>query len=401
MLNPDSPRIAIVGAGLGGLTAGLALLQRGFHVRIFEQASALREVGAGLQLSANANAALFSLGLEDALRAVVCEAAGKRIRLWNTGQTWKLFDLGAESVEHYGYPYFTVYRADLHRILADAVRERSSRAITLGAKCAGVEPGNSDCQIRFQDGSTATADIVIGADGVHSAVRHALFGKDDATFSGSLAWRGVIDAARLPPHLREPYGVNWVGPGAHVIHYPLRRGELVNFVGILERDDWQVESWTEQGSVAECLDDFTGWHEDVRTLINGLDTPFKWALMVREPMTQWSRGPVTLLGDACHPTLPMLASGAAMAIEDGYILARCLSEFDEVPTASLERYEAARKERTARVVRGSAENAKRFHNPELASAEGAAAYVDREWRPERVRERYDWLFRYDVTEVAL
>ncbi|AOB30557.1 monooxygenase [Bordetella sp. H567] len=395
------PRILIAGAGLGGLTAALALQRRGFPVRVLEQAPELRELGAGIQLSANANHALFKLGLGEDLTRRASTAAGKRIRLWNTGQTWPLFDLGAESVSRYGYPYLTIYRADLHACLVDAVRAMDPHAIELNAKVEAVRQEGAQVLATLADGSTRHGDILIGADGVHSRIRAHLFGADDAAFSGALAWRGVIPAARLPAHLREPYAVNWVGPGAHVIHYPLRRGELVNFVGILERDDWQVESWTQQGSIEECLADFAGWHEDVQTLIRALDQPFKWALMLREPLSVWTQGRITLLGDACHPTLPMLASGAAMAIEDGYILARCLDEGQAGIEEALRRYEALRKDRTARVVRGSAENARRFHNPALAHADGAASYVAREWNEDRVRERYEWLFTYDVDAVQI
>jgi salicylate hydroxylase len=361
----------------------------------------LRELGAGIQLSANANRALFNLGLGDTLTRIASTAAGKRIRLWSTGQTWPLFDLGGQSVQRYGFPYLTIYRADLHALLVDAVRAADADAIELNAKVESVSQDEGGVTVTLADGSTRQADVLIGADGVHSRVRSTLFGQDDARFSGTLAWRGVIEAEKLPAQLREPYAVNWVGPGAHVIHYPLRGGRLVNFVGILERDDWQVESWTQQGSVRECLDDFKGWHDDVQTLIRALDQPYKWALMLREPLPEWTVGRITLLGDACHPTLPMLASGAAMAIEDGYILARCLDESAEGPEQALPRYEALRKERTTRVVRGSAENARRFHNPELAHASGAAAYVEREWNEERVRERYDWLFTYDVDAVRI
>ncbi|MBF6616407.1 MAG: FAD-dependent monooxygenase [Candidimonas sp.] len=395
------PSVLIAGAGLGGLTAALALLRRGYAVRVLEQASQLGEVGAGIQLSANANRVLYQLGLEQELLQVAAPAAGKRIRLWSTGQAWPLFDLGGQSVERYGYPYFTIYRADLHRVLAEAVRRLDPHAIELNAKVVRVDQTEDGVSATLQDGQTRKADLLIGADGVHSKVRSMLFGQGKATFSGTLAWRGVIPAERLPEHLRAPYGVNWVGPGAHVIHYPLRKGQLVNFVGILERDDWQQESWTDAGTVEECANDFAGWHDDVQTLIKSLDTPFKWALMLREPLRQWSVGRITLLGDACHPTLPMLASGAAMAIEDGYILARCLDEIDAPIAERLQRYEAARVERASRVVTGSAENARRFHNPALAHAEGAAQYVEQEWSEERTKERYEWLFTYNVDAVSI
>ncbi|HEY0296760.1 MAG TPA: FAD-dependent monooxygenase [Bordetella sp.] len=400
MPHSDKPSLLIAGAGLGGLTAALALQRRGYRVRVLEQASELREIGAGIQLSANANRVLYRLGLGDAIAAVAAQTAGKRIRLWNSGQTWPLFDLGAQSLERYGYPYHTIYRADLHRVLADAVLAADPQAVVLNARLETVAQDADGVTARMADGSTHRADLLIGADGVHSRVRGGLFGADQAVFSGTVAWRGVIPAGKLPAHLREPYAVNWVGPGAHVIHYPLRRGELINFVGILERDDWQVESWTERGTVAECLNDFKGWHADVQTLIQALDEPFKWALMLREPLPQWTRGRITLLGDACHPTLPMLASGAAMAIEDGYMLARALDEVAD-PLQALQRYEAARVDRTSRVVRGSAENARRFHNPALAHAEGAADYVSREWSEARVHERYEWLFTYNVDDAAI
>lgn len=394
-------KIIIAGAGIGGLTAALALLKKGFDVTVLEQAQALREIGAGVQLSPNATRVLYRLGVGDPLEGLACEPLGKQVRLWNTGQSWRLFDLGAQSRELYGFPYFTLHRADLHAALADGVRAMSADAIRLGEKVESIQQEAGTVAVRTSSGTTYEADLLIGADGVHSTVRRALFGPDEPVFSGVMAWRGVIDATLLPEHLRTPYGVNWVGPGAHVIHYPLRDSKLINFVGAIERDGWQVESWSERGTLDECLHDFAGWHEDVRTLISAIDIPYKWALMVRTPMTGWTQGNATLLGDACHPTLPFLAQGAGMAIEDGYLLARCLEQHGADLDRALRRYGELRLERTSRVVQGSAANATRFHNPQLAHAEGAAAYVDREWSEERVKERYNWLFEYDVDAVEV
>ncbi|AZG08594.1 monooxygenase [Pigmentiphaga sp. H8] len=393
-------RIIIAGGGLGGLTAGLALLQQGFQVRILEQAPQLKEVGAGIQLGPNAVHVLYALGLEGDMAGQACEPEGKIVRLWNSGQTWTLFNLGDVSRELYGYPYLTVHRADLHQAIAAGVQRADPDALVLGAKFERFEQNGDGVAVHTADGRIFHGDVLIGADGVHSLVRGQLFGADRPDFSGLVAWRGVIEADKLPERLSRPVGVNWVGPGAHVIHYPLHGYKLVNFVAAVERSDWQVESWTERGTTEECLNDLRGWNEDVHTLVRAIDVPYKWALMVRDPMPRWSEGRVTLLGDACHPMLPFLAQGAGMALEDGYILARALRQYSD-PTQALLRYEQARKDRTANVILGANANAKRFHNRELAHAEGAAAYVNREWQEDRVKERYEWLFTYDVETVPI
>jgi salicylate hydroxylase len=392
-------RILIVGAGIGGLTAALALLRAGHDVEVYEQAEKLAELGAGVQISANGARVLFTLGLEDAIRSVWSEPAGKEIRLWNTGETWKLFDLGAESVARYGAPYFMMHRADLHTTLIGAVRALKPSAIRLDARATGFEDDGRTVTLHLARGERVSGDVLIGADGVHSRIRNSLVGDDRAEFTGCMAWRGLVPVEQLPAHMRRNVGVNWVGPGGHVINYFLRRGEIFNFVGIVERD-WRVESWTERGTREECASDFAGWNDDIHAIIRNIAEPYKWALLGRAPLTRFSHGRATLLGDAAHPTLPMLAQGANMAIEDGLVLARCITAYDESETA-LARYDAARVERTARLVRGANEMAKRFHNPALATATGAKAYVDAQWNEEVVKQRYDWIFAYDATRVAV
>jgi salicylate hydroxylase len=390
-------KLLIAGAGLGGLTAALAALRGGLEVEVHEQARELKEVGAGVQLSANATRVLYELGVGEALKALSCEATGKEIHLWNTGETWKLFDLGKVSVERYGYPYFTVYRPDLLGVLAEAVgRDR----IRLGSRCTGFSQSSSGVVLQLENG-TAQGDALVGADGVHSRIRQALFGADQPQFSGIVAWRGIVPMERLPGHLHRMVGHNWVGPGAHVVHYPLRAGKVMNFVGALERSDWRVESWSARGTPQELASDFAGWHEDIQALIRGIPVPYKWALMVRPPMPRWTVGRVTLLGDACHSMVPFLAQGAAMAIEDGFVLARALTEAgDDVPSC-LNKYEAARRERTRRAVEGSADNIGRFHHRALADPAQARAYVEREWAGPNVASRYEWLFQYDAVRTPL
>jgi len=392
--------ILIAGGGIGGMAAALALVNRGHVVDVYEQAAELKELGAGVQISPNGTRALHALGVLEELRQLSCDTAGKEVRLWNTGRTWKLFDLGAEAIERYGFPYVTVFRPDLLQVLADAVRARRPQAIHLGRRVVGVTQRGGQVTLRFEDGGTAAGDAVIGADGVHSVIRRELFGGDNPRFFGMIAWRGVIPIERVPSHISRDKATNWIGVGGHVVHYPLRAGKLMNFVGIQERADWQVESCTMHGTAEECANDHAGWHRDVLALIAASPSLFKWALMGRDPLPRWTVGNVTLLGDACHPTLPMLAQGAVMAIEDAVILGRCFDKYGDVAIA-LARYQDARIAVTTRKVAGANDNGKRFHNPALGTEEGACAYVDREWSRDAIIRRYEWIFTYDVETAEI
>jgi salicylate hydroxylase len=393
-------KVLVAGAGIGGLTAALALIRRGVAVEVYEQAQALREVGAGVQLSPNGSRALFALGVGEAAVGTASVARNRDLRIWDSGDGHPIGDTLADAAADSGFPYMTLYRPDLLGVLEAAVREAAPEAIRLGRKAVGFEDLGERVRLRFADGGTAEGDLLVGADGIHSAIRRQLWGEPPARFTGLIAWRGVIPMERLPEALQRRLGAIWIGPGRHVVHYPLRRGTLMNFVGVVEGVDWQVESWTAQGPREELRRDFAGWHADVHAMIEAIETPFRWAFLARDPLPVWGQGRVTLLGDACHPTLPFMAQGAVMAVEDGFILARALTEVAGVEPA-LRRYEDARRDRTARVVRGSNENTGRFHNPALAQAEGAAAYVAREFDPARLRARTEWLYAYDVTTIPV
>lgn len=392
--------ILIAGGGIGGMSAALSLLRAGFQVTVCEQAPELTEVGAGIQLSPNGCRALEYLGVFEQLRELSCDPIRKEFRVWNTGQAWPMFDLGKHVIKEYGYPYLTVYRPDLLTVLADAVKAQDPAAIHLGKRIAGCSQDETSATIHFEDGSTVTGDVLIGADGWRSVVRNELWGDLTPTFSGMIAWRSIIPMSTLPPHLQESVGTTWIGPGAHVVTYPLHGGEIMNFVATIEGKTWDVQSSTAPGEKSECLEDFAGWHEDIVTMINAAPALLKWALVSREPIPEWTQGRITLLGDACHTTLPFLAQGAVHSIEDAVVLTRCLQGEPDVPTA-LRQYEAARIERTSKMVRGATANTGRFHSEELRTDEGARTYLEKEMSANPIAERYDWLYRYDAVTAPI
>jgi 2-polyprenyl-6-methoxyphenol hydroxylase-like FAD-dependent oxidoreductase len=393
--------VVIVGGGIGGLAAALALLRRGLDVEVYEQSPELKEVGAGVQISSNGTRVLHALGVEAALAAVQVIPTRREIRHWRSGETWSWFELGATTAQRYGTPHVMLHRGDLLGLLADAVRSLKPNAISLGKRCVGISQTAEQVEVRFESGETSNAAFVIGADGIHSKVRECLFGSDQPQFTGCVAWRGLVPMGVLAPDIAHMVGTNWLGPRGHVLHYPVRRGELMNFISIVERADWKIESWTVAGTTEELARDFRDWHPDVHAIISKIDVPFKWALMVRGPMDCWTKGRITLLGDACHPTLPFLGQGAVMAIEDAYVLAACLEKYFADPTIAFARYEQIRKDRTTMVVRKSHENRQEAFSPALASEGEVAALVARDWQQVRRRERLDWLYAYDATAAEI
>lgn len=388
--------VIVIGAGLGGLTAASCLSRAGFDVTIYEQAAALGEVGAGIQVGPNAIKVLRHIGIEDALEAVAVRPDGLDVRDWQTGRVINTITLGEAYARQYDAPYYHVHRADVHALLVHAFETAAPGRIRLGAKYVALQTGSSGVRVQFADGSTVAGDMVVGADGIHSAVREALFGPDHPRFTGMVAFRGIVPLAQLPAGMIERRGYNWTGPHHHFVHYLLKGGTMVNCVGVCEQDDWRIESWSVEGDLNEFQAEFAGWHDTIQALIGGMDRCFKWALYDRDPLPQWTRGRATLLGDACHPMLPFLAQGACMSIEDGYVLVHCLRAEGDVDTA-LETYESLRKPRVSQVQHGARERGKQLH---LAAPDAIAERNARNTaEPERRARQMDWIYRHDVVET--
>jgi 2-polyprenyl-6-methoxyphenol hydroxylase-like FAD-dependent oxidoreductase len=384
----------VVGAGIGGLTAALALRAAGLDVAVYEQADALREVGAGIQLAPNATRLLHRLGMGDALARVGVRPDAIEHKRWQDGRVLLRQPLGETCERTFGAPYYHLYRPDLLSVLAEAL---PPGVVRLGHRCAAVAQDESTVTLTFDTGATARAPVVIGADGIHSTIRALVLGPESPRFSGSIAYRGLVPAERLA-HLRLPrYSNGWLGPDRHFVHYFVGAGaRFLNFVAIVPAGDWRVESWSATGEVADALAEFDGWHPTVPAIIAAADRTHRWALYDREPLETWSVGRVTLLGDAAHAMLPFMAQGACQAVEDATVLAGCLAAAQPVAVPeALQRYEATRKPRVWEVQRASYRNATIYHLPDGERQRER----DTAWAASAARGPYaerGWLFAYDA-----
>ena len=382
----DSPdlRVAVLGAGIGGLAAAAELCRRGIAVEVYEQAPELRDVGIGLHLGSNGSPLLQRLGLTGRLRELAVRPAALEVRNFRDGRVLARQPMGAQWEADFGAPYYTVHRADLHRMLADLV---PPGRVHLGLRLASFAEDGAAVRLTFADGTTREADVLVGADGIHSAVREGLGAVSAPVFSGNSAFRALVPASLL--HRQEAGSMLvWAGPDARLLCYPVSAGRMVTLVGVVPDPEWTVESWSTQGDVAELMAAFAGWEPTVQRLIAAVAEAGRWALYDREPLKRWSTGRVTLLGDAAHPMLPHHGQGANQAIEDAAALAICLAEVPAAAvSAGLRRYEAARLPHTTRVQLGSrGSGSLRLRSADSGRSGALPSMVD----------EVSWIQRYDV-----
>lgn len=395
--------IIISGGGIGGLTAALCAVHFGHQVTVLERASALGEVGAGIQVPPNAMKVFKKLALDEALAAIGFRPQAIEARMGMSGREVFHIPLAEAAEARWGAPYLHIHRADYIAVLENALRARTGNAVRLAAQVTGYRQSGDKVIVDLADGSAIEGDVLLGADGIHSPVRAHMLGDDKPIFTGNLAWRATVPLEKLGDDAPHPTACAWMCAGKHCVTYRLRRGALANFVGVVERDDcskesWPAESWKQRGTRQEALADFAGWHKTIRRILSEADELYRWALFDRAPLKTWVDGRVALLGDAAHPMLPFMAQGAAMAVEDAWVVAEKLAHGDNVNQA-LKSYQEKRYTRASAMQAGSRANAKTFHK------RGAVAqfltygpmWLAGKTVPRLIHARQDALYGYDVT----
>jgi salicylate hydroxylase len=391
---PNSRTVIVAGAGIGGLTAALALARNGFRVLVFEQAQRLEETGAGVQLSPNATRVLIGLGLADRLRPHIVAPTMIRVLSARSGREIVRIPLGERAAQRYGAPYWMIHRGDLQAALSAAATQDLNVVVRLGMTLEdfATHPHGVTVSARGRGGLWSEhAQALIAADGLWSASRIRIGDKDEPNFAGRTAWRALIPAAEVAPAFREPMIHLWLARDAHLVHYPVKGGKLINVV-VITTDAWSGHGWSDAASRVDLLQrcSATRWAPQPHSLIRLPDAWLKWALYDRPPVANFAHGSVALLGDAAHPMLPFLAQGAAMAMEDAIVAAQCLVRMPDNPDNAWKTYSAIRRGRTRKVQRLAARNGERYHLGGIAAMFRNTAM--RLMGGERLLHHHDWLY---------
>ncbi len=395
-------RVLIAGGGIAGLTTALACLKAGLDVQLFEQASEFSEVGAGIQIGPNAARVMRAIGVEEQLDRCASFPEYQELRLGQYNMSISRTPLGASAVERYGAPYYLLHRCDLLDVLSNTLIQRAPDVMRMSTAATGYRNTATGAALIFADGSEAEGDVVIAADGIHSVLAGQMLGVRKPRFTGNVVWRAMVPATERLKAIVPNSMCVWVGPERHCVTYWLRNRTVLNFVGAVERDDWTSESWTESGPKEEFVRDFGNWCKPLAATVEAAGECLRWALFDRDPFPQWTDGHVALIGDACHPMLPFLAQGAAMGIEDAWVIAQSVATMSNDVPGALKRYEDLRKPRTSRVQAAARARMTSNHQSTLAGQMKTYApmWASARLSPGKFARRNDWLFGHDVITEA-
>ncbi len=392
----------IVGAGIGGLSCGLALALRGWQVEVLEKAPEISEVGAGLQISPNGMRLLDSLGVTPLIEDALFEPPVIELRLGQSfaGKTGRrVFSLPMKDVaaQKWGARFAQIHRADLHKALMRRLGQVAGAVVKTGQQVTGYVQEKNGASVYLEGADRRHGDLIIGADGIHSAIRTKMLGPDRPRFTGNVAWRLVVPTEALGDVSLPEGGCIWAGPGKHAVTTRICGGSEINFVGIVEQDSWQEEGWSLPGAKEDLAKDFDGWDDGLQHIIAAAEQPFRWALHDRAPLPTWVDGAVVLLGDAAHPMLPSMAQGAVQALEDAVVLAEIASSGRD-----LKSYEALRKPRTSAVQARSSKNLRLFHRAGFAQLPlfFGPLWAARRFAPSILNNQQNWIYAYDAEAAA-
>lgn len=383
----------IAGGGIGGISAAICLAQKGWHICVLEQAAEITEIGAGIQISPNGVKLLENMGVMPLLENTLFEPEAIEMRDGTSGRTIFNIPMKAIARERWGARYIQIHRADLIEGLMVRLKELQPDAVKTGSKVASYTQDQDTVSVTLENGDTIKGNLLIGADGIHSTIREQILGPDVPRFTGNIAWRAIVPADVLGDDAPPLYGCIWAGPGKHAVTTRIKGGSHVNFVGVVEQDDWQEEGWRIRGSLEEALHDFGGWNSTLDKLLHTAPELHRWALFDRAPLAKWSDGRVVLLGDAAHPMLPSMAQGAVQAIEDAWVLADEISKPQPIEKAC-QNYFNRRIKRVTKIQETSAFNLRLFHHrhPLKRLCFYGPMWLIGRIVPSFIHRRNDWIF---------
>lgn len=388
--------IAIIGGGIAGAAIAAALQRKGFKPHIFERAAEFGEIGAGIQMTPNAVKVLKEIGLEQELEDIGFLPEALVGRNWENARELFRIPLKEDCPKLYGAEFYHVHRADLHRILVSKIGDTE---VSFSKVCTGARQEGDKVIAEFDDGTEFECDLLIGADGVRSVIRESLFGDDKPQFTGHMCYRALVPFEEMPDYVT-PESSFWLGPKGHVVTYYVSRGKEVNIVAVKETEEWVEESWNSKSTREEMLADFEGWHDNLIRLFQDATNVYRWGLFDRDPSKTWTKGRITLIGDAAHPMLPFLSQGAAMAIEDAYVLAEAIAALPDNLDSALKQYEEERIPRTRRVQIEARERGKTYHVSSREELEERdRAYQEQQKRnPHEGGIKANWVYEYNATD---